>query len=140
MTTQDSSAPVRPAGLRRFARVVALLPLALPLIAAPAFATAPDTWANQPAVSPLHALLLLGGVPLALIVVITLLVVVPSMMRGETYQPGLAWRNEPEWFGGPRGGLEALDEHGEGQTAIEGRQHREDAVAADERGGASARW
>jgi hypothetical protein len=75
-----------------------------------AFAEAPDTWENTPSVSPLHALLIIAVIPIGLFVLITLLVYVPSMVRGERYQPGQAWRSEPEWFGGPRSGLDAVDE------------------------------
>jgi hypothetical protein len=97
---------------------------------APALADAPDTWPQPPHVSVLHVLVLLGAVPLGLFVLITLLVYLPSTVRGQRYQPGLAWRNESEWFGGPRDGVEAAD-HVE-PAAIE---------ASDrDRGGASARW
>jgi hypothetical protein len=54
-------------------------------------------------------LLVLVVIPLALFGLIWLLVYLPSMTRGEKYKPGQAWRGEPEWFGGPRGGLEALE-------------------------------
>ncbi len=79
---------------------------------------------------PLDALLVFLLIPAGLFALITLLVYVPSMARGQKYQPGLAWRNEPEWFGGPRGGVEAADE---ADQATAGDQ-------AGERGGASARW
>ena len=60
---------------------------------------------------------------------IAVLASVPKMVRGDGYTPGLAWRNESEWFGGPKDGLDAAD--------------RTDpkAISADaDRGGASARW
>ncbi len=116
--------------VRRAARAVALTPAVLvSTVAAPALASAPEQWGSTPSVSPLHALLVLGVIPAGLFVLITLLVYVPSMARGQKYQPGLAWRNEPEWFGGPRAGVAAAD-----QTDSE-------AIAADgERGGASAHW
>jgi hypothetical protein len=90
--------------------VLALAPAVLVTsTAGAAVADPPDSWENTPHVSPLYTLLVLGGIPLALFVLITLLVYVPSMSKDEGYQPGQAWRGEPEWFGGPRGGLEAAD-------------------------------
>jgi hypothetical protein len=75
-------------------------------------------------------LLVLVVIPLGLALVISLLAVVPSMIRGERYTPGLAWRNENEWFGGPKDGLEATDKTD--PQALE--------AAEGARGGASARW
>jgi hypothetical protein len=116
--------------VRRAARALALTPAVLVLAAAgPAFATAPEQWGHEP-VSPLHALLVLVVIPVGLFVLITLLVYVPSLARGERYQPGLAWRNEPEWFGGPSRGVEAADE-APPVTVDEAR---------DNRGGGSASW
>jgi hypothetical protein len=116
--------------VRRAARAIALTPAILLVTAtAPALATAPDQWPKDPPVDKLHALLVLGGIPLGLFVLITLLVYLPSMIRGERYQPGLAWRNEPEWFGGPSAGVAAADKTAPEQ--IEGDK---------DRGGASANW
>lgn len=97
---------------------------------APALASRPEQWEPAEPVSPLSFLMVLVLIPGALFVVISLLSALPGMARGEsTYHPGLAWRNEPEWFGGPRGGLDKADE----QVGIE-------AGDSSERGGASARW
>lgn len=115
--------------VRRSALALALTPVVLVALAAPALADAPTTWVDPEPVSNLYVLLILVGLPVALFVGITVLAYVPSMARGETYTPGLAWRNESEWFGGPRGGIEAADVTG--PEAIEG---------TGERGGASARW
>lgn len=123
----DPNAPV----VRRLARAVALTPAVLLSLGGPALAAAPESWANPDHVSTLHALLILVVIPAALFVIITFLVYVPSMARGEGYTPGLAWRNENEWFGGPRGGVEAADDAD--PQAIEG-------LHEDDRGGASARW
>ncbi len=123
----DLNAPV----VRRLARAVALTPAALALMAAPAFADTPATWADPDPVSALTALMIIVIIPAGLFLVISLLVYVPSMARGEKYTPGLAWRNESEWFGGPTGGVEAADK-AEPQ-AIEG-------TTETDRGGASARW
>ena len=78
-------------------------------VPAVAWADPPESWEDGPAVSPLYTLLVLVGIPLLLFVLIALAVYVPSMSRGGSYQPGQAWRAEPEWFGGPSDGLEAAD-------------------------------
>ena len=94
-------------------------------------ADAPDQWQNNPPVSPLHVLLVFVIAPLSLFVLITLLVYIPSMSKAESYQPGQAWRGEATWFGGPRGGLEAVDARAPAQTG---------ADSSSTRGGASGRW
>ena len=109
--------------LRRAAVLLAavVLPLAA---AAPASADVPEGWSDPDSVSVLHALLVLGGVPLALFVLIALAVYVPAMARGERLAPG-APAVENQWLGGPRksaGELAGPDS--------------EDSKA----GGASARW
>ena len=87
---------------RRAGRAIALTPAVLVITAAtPALATAPDQWGDEPTM---------------------------STLGGERYQPGLAWRNEPEWFAGPSGGVEAAEE----KAAVES--------GTDERGGARAQW
>lgn len=93
-------------------------------LAGPASADVPEGWSDPAPVSPLHALLLLGGVPLLLFVVIALLVLVPGLMKGERLTPGAA-SHEDQWFGGPRSGTAELaaPDNDESQA-----------------GGASARW
>ncbi|MGA8211609.1 MAG: hypothetical protein WB798_15830, partial [Nocardioidaceae bacterium] len=91
--------------VRRAARVAALLPAVLVTsLTGVAHAEAPETWEQPPDVSVLHGLLVVLGIPAGLFVLITLLVVLPSMGRDRDYSPGQAWRAEPEWFGGPRSG------------------------------------
>lgn len=116
--------------LRHAARAIAVVPALLVVAAAtPAMAVAPSSWGPAPKVNLLYAVLVLGGIPLALFVIIWALAYATSDDHRQSYRPGLAWRNEPVWFGGPRGGLAALE-----------------ADAADpveetaEQGGASARW
>ena len=75
-------------------------------------------------------------IPVALFALICLLVYLPSMKKGQRYQPGLAWRNEPEWFGGPRGGVEAAD----GSPSRRRRGGHSTADTESDRGGASGRW
>jgi hypothetical protein len=101
-----------------------------------AFADPPAQWEDNPSVSPLYTLLVLVGAPLALFLLITLLVYIPSMRRGEGYKPGQAWRSEPEWFGGPRGGVEAIEEGRNRQAVGAGTSEQQ----GDTRGGASGRW
>ena len=123
--------------VRRAARLLALTPAIVVMsTTGAAFADPPAQWQDNPSVSPLYVLVVMVAIPVALFLLITLLVYLPSMARGEKYKPGQAWRSEPEWFGGPRSGLDAL----------EGGQHRA-AVGAgstddqgETRGGASGRW
>ncbi len=77
------------------------------LTAQPAFADVPEYWNDPDEVSVLHALLLLGGVPLLLFLLIALAVYVPALARGERLAPGAAPIDD-EWFGGPRAGAGEL--------------------------------
>lgn len=114
--------------VRAAVRALVLAPaLALPLAAAPAVAAPPTTWSDPEPVGALAYLLVLLVIPAGLAVLITVLTYVPAMVKGEKYTPGRAWRNESEWFGGPKDGLEAADRAD--IRELEG-----------ERGGSSARW
>jgi hypothetical protein len=96
--------------VRRAARVLAILPAILVTLAASAaFAEPPETWEDTPSVSGLHVIVLLVIIPLALFLLIWLLVYLPSMMRGNQDQSGMVRHGQAEWFGGPQGGLEAVD-------------------------------
>jgi hypothetical protein len=113
-------------------RALALTPAVLVSTATTAaLADMPDTWRDNPKVSAVHTLLLLGGVPLGLFLLITLLTYLPSMRHRDEDQ-GQGWRGEAEWFGGPRAGLEGVDK-AEQPQAVEG-------GAASARGGTSGRW
>ena len=92
--------------------------------AGPASAEVPEGWSNPRAVSVLHAVLVLGGIPLLLFAVIWLLVFIPSMVRGDRGGSSGATR-ENQWFGGPRQG-----------TAELAAPDTEESKA----GGASGRW
>jgi hypothetical protein len=70
-------------------------------LAGPASADVPEGWDVPEEVDTLNAILLLGGVPLLLFVVITFLVYAPSVIRGERIAPGPA-TTENQWLGGPR--------------------------------------
>lgn len=104
---------------------VATVAAALPLLAAaPAGADVPEGWSDPEPVSALHAILVLGVIPLGLFVLIVLAVYVPAMVRGERVAPG-APALENQWLGGPRrttAELAGPDSH------------------ESEAGGASARW
>jgi hypothetical protein len=76
-------------------------------VAGPAGADVPEGWSDPDAVSPLHAVLVLVGIPLLLFVLITLAVVVPSLLRGERFTVG-GHATEDQWFGGPRSGTAEL--------------------------------
>ena len=90
----------------------------------PAGADVPEGWSNPPEIDAVEAVLLLVGIPLLMFVVITLLVVVPGIVKGERFTPG-GQATEDQWFGGPRQGTAELPApDSEGSHA----------------GGASARW
>lgn len=109
--------------LRRTA--VVLVSGALVLAASgPAGADVPEGWDTPDPVDPTQALLLLGGVPLLLIVVITLLVFASGRRHGERV-PATGHATEDHWFGGPRQGTAELSAPTEDDSAT---------------GGTSARW
>lgn len=123
--------PALKRSLRRFAAVlsatvtlVAGWTVTSLLIAGPASADVPEFWPENEPVEPVNAILLLAGIPLLLIVVITIAVYLPGLMRGESLAPG-GGTTEDQWIGGPRpasGELAAPD------------------TATSEAGGASGRW
>jgi len=95
------------------------------LIAGPAAAAPPEQW-EVPANPPLSELLLvLVGIPAVIVAVIALLTYLPSMVRGQSGTSVAAFDQNPEWFGGPR----------EGADAVEGGKGSDGTT-----GGASARW
>ncbi len=73
----------------------------------PASADVPEFWSDPDAVDPWHAVLVFVGIPVALFVVITLLVVVPGIVKGERFTPG-GQATADQWFGGPRSGTQEL--------------------------------
>ncbi len=84
----------------------------------------PVGWSDPKDVNMVHALLVLGGIPLLLFLAIAMAVYLPSLIRGERIAPGQP-PVENQWIGGPR----------KGTAELTGRQS-EDADA----GGASGRW
>ena len=93
-------------------------------LAAPAGADVPEGWSDPEPVDTLNALLILGGIPLLLFVLITLAVYLPALARGERVAPGSA-PVENQWIGGPRKSTAEL-------AGPDGEQ--------SQAGGASARW
>lgn len=117
---------LNPRVVRRSLRALVLTPaLLVPLVAAPAFAVAPQSWPDAKPVTGFDFLLVLFIIPLGVGLLITLLVMVPSMIRGQKKAPGEAWRNENEWFGGPTDGVKSTEQA---------------EKAGSDRGGASGRW
>jgi hypothetical protein len=79
-------------------------------LAAPAAADTPTAWETPPDVSSLEFVLVLVILPLAAAAVISLLVLIPSLIRDRGYEPGQSWRGDTEWFGGPTKGVKGADE------------------------------
>jgi hypothetical protein len=91
-------------------------------------------WPDPPPMSTLHALLLFGGVPLAISVGIALLVVAPSLARGPRYRPAERWDADAEIFG-------EAPKVVAGDPAPAARQVTAGSADADvDSGGASGRW
>jgi hypothetical protein len=84
----------------------------------------PVGWSDPKDVNMVHALLILGGIPLGLFILIAVAVYLPSLVRGDRITPGQP-PVENQWLGGPRTGTAEL----KGPES-------EDADA----GGASGRW
>lgn len=117
-----TSSPVR--ALRSSLRLS--VPLAVTtavLMATPAMADLPEAWETPEAVGFLDHAIYILGLPVAVALVITLLVLVPSLARGEKLS-GHAAPVADEWFGGPRGGKAEVEAAG----------------AAKDSGGASGTW
>jgi hypothetical protein len=77
-------------------------------VAGPAGADVPEGWSPDPvSVSPLHAVLVLAGIPILLFLLITLAVVLPGVIKGERFTPG-GQATEDQWFGGPSKGTAEL--------------------------------
>jgi hypothetical protein len=100
---------LRPA-LRVFAGISSItVAVVLPLLAQPALADTPASWDDSPHVSAIKFLLVLLIIPGGIALLITLLVILPSLVRGDSYRPGETWAGDDEWFGGPSKGVQAAD-------------------------------
>jgi len=109
------------------------------LLGPPALAGTPGTWASPSPMSVMQALLLFVGGPLAIIFVVTLLVLAPSLVRGDRQQRGVSW-TEPQWFGGPGDAVPAGRQSSRGQIGSGEIGPRGEPVGEEQPGGASARW
>ena len=94
-------------------------------LALPAGAEVPEGWSNPDKVDALHALLILGGIPLTLFILIGLAVYLPSVMRGEGIAPH---QGDELWLGGSD------------KTAGELQSARAGKPDDDEAGGGSGTW
>jgi hypothetical protein len=113
--------------LRRLVRAGAVLSgLSVALLASPASASPPQTWDDPDQEPLLQTLAFLVGLPLLVIALVWLAVYLPSMMRGQSTEPALAFHHRNEWFGGPRKGLDSA-------TAVP-------AEDKGPKGGGSAQW
>jgi hypothetical protein len=135
--------PTTPEAVRRRALRAATVGslAAVPLLlASPAFARHREAGDDPgPGMSAVATILVYIGIPLAIACIIALLVLAPSIARGNRYRPHqLSWWAAPVWFGGPQ------DEHGEASArALTGTSLKEltaVATTAQTEGGASARW
>lgn len=118
--------PLATPAVRRLATAaagLAALAATAVVLAAPASAEPSEGWPPTDPVEPLRVVLLLGGIPLLLFVVIMALTYLPALIRGDSIAPG-GPSVEDQWLGGPRtsGELAAPD----GETSLAG--------------GASGRW
>lgn len=91
------------------------LAVSLPLVAGAAFADDPATFAAAPHVSALDWFLVLLLIPGGIALLLALLTVLPSMIRGDSGTSD-AWSGDHEWFGGPGKGVDAATPaEGQGQ-------------------------
>jgi len=59
----------------------------------------PKTWPDGPAISTLETLAIFVGIPLLVILAVSLLVYAPSWVHGPRYRPGQPWAGGSHWFG-----------------------------------------
>lgn len=128
-THQDTPQKIR-TYLRRAVLAFSAGILGLALLPAAALADTPASSPDAPHVSGLQYLIVLVLIPAGLFALVALFAALPSMISDKGYEPGQSWRSEPEWFGGPRKGVEAADEVP--ATAIE--------ASETDRGGTSGTW
>ena len=125
------------AGLRASAVTASAAVLTLAL-APPASANTPlRGWDDGSDMSVLGALLLFVGVPLAIVLGITLFVLAPSLVSGSRDQGSASRWGEAQWFGGELGAGSAERPQLE---AASGATSSEDVDQVVTGGGASARW
>ncbi|MBM7789503.1 hypothetical protein [Tenggerimyces flavus] len=96
--------------------------LAVPGIAA---AETPSSWTENGPMPWVEVIGIYVGIPVGLFLLISVLVIAPSLVRGSGYRPGGSWYSEPLSFG-----PESKPVTAEAETA----------AAAKRRGGAGASW
>ena len=81
------------------------------LLASPAFAAQRRYEGDDPGpgLTAVETLGLFLGIPLLVITIVYLLVFAGSGARGPRYRAGVAWRGDPEWFGGPTDGTSGVE-------------------------------
>lgn len=96
------------------------------LSAGPASADVPENWTGEAPydIDAVQAVLIFVGIPVLLFAVITFLVLLPSLIRGERYTVG-GQATADQWFGGPAKGTAELPAPDDDESKA---------------GGASARW
>lgn len=119
-THREKSQQIR-TSVRRALLALGLALGGLALVPTMALADTPSTAPDAPTVSGFEYLLVLVLIPAGLFAVVTLFAALPSMIRDKGYEQGQSWRSEPEWFGGPRKGVEAADETKAIETGESGR-------------------
>lgn len=106
-------------------------------------ATAPETWADPDALPLLQALLLFVGVPLGLVIVISLLAAAPAIARASRQRRDAdAWA-QPRWFGGPSvaaGSERRALGRGSAGAPSDAESGTPSDAGTDAGGGAGARW
>ena len=90
--------------VRRAALVAAVGIAVSAVVAGPAAADVPTGWSDPDDMSVGHLLLLIAGIPALMAIVISVLVVLPGLLKGE----GLTGGQPTEWVGGPRKGTSEL--------------------------------
>lgn len=119
----------------RVGALAASLPLSVVLAGTALASGSPDDGPPRSnGLTTVETLGLLVGIPVLIVVVISLLVFATNRPSGERYRPGVSWWAAPEWFNGP-GSAEPASTDDQQETTAE-------LVAApiDGVGGARARW
>ncbi len=90
--------------VRRLLAAAALAGLAAATLlaaAAPASADTPEGWPEEEPIDFVQMLLVLGGIPLLVFLVVVAMIYGPPLARGESIKPS-GQAQESQWLGGPR--------------------------------------
>jgi len=98
----------------RAAAVTVAVPMStavVSVLASPAFAAQRRYEGDDPGpgLTALETLALFVGIPALVIAVVYVLVFAGSGAKGPRYRPGVAWRGQPQWWGGPADAERAVD-------------------------------